>query len=72
MKKYEYFLPTYVIGVNFTFGKVEANSLEEAKQKAKEEIGYKLNKVNEVLNTADVTQGYKIKMDLTNLEIIEL
>ena len=71
MKKYEYFLPSYAMWTSFDYGTVEANSLEEARKKAIEEVKYKLSKVNEVLNTADVTQGYKIEMDLSNLEVIE-
>ena len=69
MKKYTYSCTTNTIWCSFDYGEVEANSLEEARAKALEKIKYDLQKVNDVLNSADVTAGFKIEMDLSRLEV---
>lgn len=72
MKKWEYRLSTETIWTSFDCGKVEANTYEEAREKAFIELKYNLEKANESLNNCDNTQGFIIEMDFTQLLIIEI
>lgn len=72
MKKYSYSLSTNTIWTNFDFGEVTAQSKSEAKKKAIEEIQYNFDKVNDVLNSADVTAGFKIEINIDNLIVEEI
>ena len=71
---WKYSLTTNTIWTSFDNGTVIANSVEEARDLAIQEIKYRLDKVNHVLASADVTQGLTINMDLdkNQLEIKEI
>jgi hypothetical protein len=72
MKKiWEYKLSTNTIWLSFDYGQVTANSEEEAIEKATIELKYHLQKVNDVLQSADVTKGFSIEMDFSQLEVTE-
>lgn len=69
MKKYRYSATSNTIWTSFDFGEVEANNQQEAKTKAIEKLKYDLAKVNEVLNSADVTCNFSIGIDFENVEV---
>jgi len=72
MKKYNYTISTNTIWTSFDFGQVEANDLEEARQKAIDELKYNLEKANHVWASADVTDGFTIEFNFDNLEVEEV
>jgi hypothetical protein len=72
MKKYQYSLTTNTIWTSFDYGEVEANSIEEATEKAIEKLKYDLAKTNDILNSCDPTIGFTIDMDFSQIEITEL
>lgn len=72
MKRYSYSLTTNSIWTSFDFGEIEASNLNEAKEKAIEQITYDFNKANEVLDSADVTAGFKIEINIDNLIVEEI
>jgi len=69
MKEYYYELSSFNIWASFDCGYVKANSLEEARKKAEQELRYNLQKVNDSLAYADVTKDFFIEMDFSNLEV---
>lgn len=71
-KKWEYSLTTNTIWTSFDHGTVRAKTIEEAMVLATNEIKYNLDKVNHVLASADVTRGFKVDMDFTQLELKEI
>lgn len=71
MKQYTYKLETPAMWSSFDYGEVEADNIEEAIVKAKEEIKYNFDKVNDVLNYAEITQGFTISYDEAQLEVTE-
>lgn len=66
---FEYSVSTATIWTSFDYGTVEANSIEEAKEKAIEKLKYDFSKVNDVLASADVTQGYSVEFDENSVEV---
>lgn len=71
-KKWEYSLTTNTIWVSFDHGTVRAKTIEEARELAINKIKYDLDKVNDVLKQADVTRGFRVDMDFTQLELKEV
>ena len=71
-KKWEYSLTTNTIWTSFDYGVVYADSREEALELAKKEITYNLEKANHVFDSCDVTLGFKIEMDLSQIELKEI
>lgn len=71
MKKsiWEYKVTTSTIWASFDIGEVEADTREQALEKAKIQVKYDLNKVNHVLASADITSGFRIEIDLDQMEI---
>lgn len=72
MKKWDYSVTTYTIWSSFDYGSVEAETYEEALEKAKAQLDYNFNKVNEVLNSCDPTIGFKIEYDESQIEVNEI
>lgn len=72
MKKWEYKLTTNTIWTSFDFGEVYAENREDAERLAKIELSYNLTKANEILNSCDPTIGFKIEMDFTQIQLIEV
>jgi hypothetical protein len=68
-KKWEYRITTSTIWLSFDYGEVYADSREEALELAKKEITYNLKKANEILNSCDPPIGFKIEMDLSQIEL---
>ncbi len=60
---------TNTIWTSFDFGEVEADTKEEALQKAKKQIEYDLKKANDALAHCDITDGFEISMDLSQIEV---
>ena len=71
-KKWEYSLTTNTIWTSFDHGTVRAKTKEEARELAINKIKYDLDKVNDVLKQADVTRGFSVDMDFTQLELKEV
>jgi len=66
---WNYKLTTNTIWLSFDYGKVVANSMEEAREKALIQLKSDLCKVNEALQDNDVTNGFTIDLDFTQLEV---
>jgi len=66
---WEYNISTHTIWTSFDYGEVEADNYEEAKEKALKQLNYDLEKCNASLAHCDVTAGFKVEMDLTQLQI---
>jgi hypothetical protein len=60
---------TNIIWTSFDCGEVEAETKEEAYQKAKKQIEYDLKKANDALAHCDITDGFTIEMNLDKIEI---
>lgn len=71
-KKWEYSLTTNTIWTSFDHGTVRAKTKEEARELAIQQIKYDLQKTNEVLRSADITKGFFVDMDFTQLEVKEI
>jgi hypothetical protein len=71
-KKWEYSLTTSTIWTSFDNGVVYADSREDALELAKKEIIYNLKKANEIWNSCDPTIGFKIEIDLSQIELVEI
>ncbi len=66
---WEYRLTSGNIWASFDYGEVEAETREEAVEKALEELEYNLSKANDAFNHCDITQGFSIDMDFTQIEV---
>jgi len=62
---YEYNLSTETIWTSFDFGEVEADSYEEALEKATAEIEANLQKCNDTLKDT----GFTVEMNLDQMQI---
>jgi hypothetical protein len=71
MKKWNYTVSTNTIWTSFDFGTVEAETQEQARTKAIEQLKYDFNKVNDVLRYSDNTSGFEIFFDETQVEVTE-
>jgi hypothetical protein len=69
MKKYTYNNSTNTIWTSFDFGDVEADNLEQAREKAIEKLQYDTRKCNDALNHCDNTQGFFVEMDYSQVEV---
>lgn len=69
MKPYRYFLPASAMWATFDCGIVKADNEQEALEKAKERLKYDLDKVNHVLDSADVTAGFVLEIDVNTVEV---
>lgn len=67
MKKYTYSNSTNTIWTSFDYGDVEANSLEEAREKAEEKLKTDLTRANILLKGI-----FTIDMDFKDLEVREI
>lgn len=72
MKKWNYKCSTNTIWTSFDYGTVEAPTQEEALIKAKEELSYNLKKCNDTLDHCDITKGFRVKFDLSQIELSEV
>ena len=72
MKTYSYSVSTNTIWASFDFGEVEAENREQALEKAIEQLNYDFDKVNTVLNSADVTSGFTVSFNKGDVCIKEL
>lgn len=66
---WRYELTSFKIWSNFDTGYVVAPTFDTAFKKAKEQLQYDLDKVNSVLQSADVTNHIVIEMDLNSIEL---
>lgn len=66
---WNYKLTTNTIWLSFDYGKVVANTMEEAIEKATIQLKYDLFKANEALSYNDETNGFTIDLDFTQLEV---
>lgn len=71
MKKFRYSVSTNTIWTSFDYGEVEAENMEKARQKALEQLAYNFQKANDVLDHAEITQGFKVDFDKTQIQIEE-
>lgn len=71
-KKFQYQLTTNTIWTSFDNGFVYADNIEEARKLAEKELSYNFKKANEILNSCDPTIGFKIEMDLSQIELKEI
>jgi hypothetical protein len=69
MKKYRYNISTNTIWTSFDYGEVEAENLEEAREKAIEKLKYDVKKCNDAFKYCDITQGFEIEMDYKQVEV---
>jgi hypothetical protein len=66
---WDYSLSTNTIWTSFDCGHVEADTYEEAKELALKQLKYDVDKANTVFDHCDITQGFKLEMDYTQLEV---
>lgn len=66
---WDYSLSTNTIWTSFDCGQVEADTYEEACALALKELKYNVDKANTVFKHCDITQGFTIDMDYTQLEV---
>ena len=69
---WQYMVTTNTIWASFDFGTVEADTREEAKEKAEKEIKNNLDKCNKALDSNEDTKGFTVSIDLGQMEIIPL
>jgi hypothetical protein len=70
--KWYYSVSTNTIWTSFDYGTVEADTREEAKQKALDQLKYDFQKANDALEHCDVTQGFRVEFSESQIEIKEL
>ncbi len=70
--KFNYTVTTHTIWTSFDSGEVEADTREEAKKKAIEQVTYDFEKANEVLAASDNTIGFRVDFDKTQVELTEI
>lgn len=66
---WNYSLSTNTIWTSFDCGQIEADTYEEACALALKELKYNVDKANTVFKHCDITQGFTIDMDYTQLEV---
>ena len=69
MKRYRYSLSTTTIWTSFDCGEVEAENIEQAREKALIELKYNLRRANASLAYSDNTSGFTIEMNWDCLEV---
>lgn len=69
--RYNYSVSTNTLWASFDYGYVEADSIEEARNKAIEKLEYDFSKVNTVLDQADITIGFYIAFDKESVVVTE-
>lgn len=72
MKKWHYAVSTSTIWASFDFGTVEAETREEALEKAKVKLDYNFKKANDILDSCDPTIGFTINYDKSQIELEEI
>lgn len=58
MKKWTYTVSTNMIWTSFDYGEVEAETYDEAREKAIAELDYYFKQANEALEVAGLSVGY--------------
>lgn len=71
MKTFEYSVSTNTIWTGFDNGTVEAENLADAKVKAIAELEYNFQKANDAFDHCDITKGFYIEFDKTQVIIVE-
>ena len=71
MKSYNYSVSTNTIWTSFDFGEVEAENIEDAKNLAIEKLKYDFKKANDAFEHCDITKGFSIIFDDTQVQITE-
>jgi hypothetical protein len=69
MALYTYSNSTQTIWTSFDYGEVEADSLDEAREKAIAKLKYDIRKCNDVFDNCDITNGLTIDMDYSQTEV---
>lgn len=72
MKTYKYSVSTNTIWTGFDYGEVEAENLEDAKVKAIAELEESFKKANDAFDHCDITKGFYIGFDKTQVIINEV
>ena len=65
--KYYYSVSSNNLWASFDYGEVEANSYEEARELAIKQLKYDFQKANDAFNHCDITQGFSIDFDDSQL-----
>jgi hypothetical protein len=72
MKKFEYTISSHTIWTSFDYGTVEAENIEQAREKALAELKNDFTKANDALAHCDITQGFKLDFDEKSVEVKEI
>lgn len=72
MARYHYNVISSGLWSSFSFGEVEAESLEEATALATERLEEDFKKANEALAYSDNTYGFTLSFDEGNIEVEEV
>lgn len=68
--KYSY--KTAISHTSFDYGEVEAETTEEAREKAINQLNYDFEKVNAALNTLDNTKGFSIHFNPSDVTLTHI
>jgi hypothetical protein len=71
MKTWNYSVSTATIWTSFDYGAVEAETYEEAREKAIEQLRYDFKKANDAFKHCDVTKGFLISFNQDDVLITE-
>jgi hypothetical protein len=69
MNTYEYSVTTATIWTSFDYGEVQAETIEEAIDKATIEVAYSLKKCNDALKQCDFALGFQVSIALDQIEV---
>lgn len=69
MNTYHYSVSTNTIWTSFDCGDVEAENREQAREKAIAQLKYDFDKANEALKHCDITDGFKVEFDPSQVQI---
>jgi len=72
VSRWNYTISTNTIWTSFDYGYVEAQDYETAKILAQAEIKNNFSKANDALKHCDITDGFKIEYDESQIELTEV
>lgn len=71
-KKWDYSVSTNTLWASFDYGQVKAKNYAKALEKAKKKLNNDFDKVNDVLTSADVTKGFSVGFDESQIVLTEV